>query len=117
MQREWVVAIKREGEGHKNWVPNQYNFVCAKHFKPEDFKTPIQSLASVGGRSRPRRMLKEGVVPSIFEHSRRSEEQVRRSEERYQRLEKRRELQNLQDTLRRSPAAQVNDISFYMVFE
>ena len=66
---EWRIAINRmEPDGKTLWKPSPHSKVCARHFKNEDFKTPIDSIAlrlRCTGK-KPKRMLKEGVVPSIF---------------------------------------------------
>ena len=61
---KWRVAIKRLGQKKTLWKPSQRAVVCDKHFKAEDFKEPVFSIAHLSGRSR--RNLKPGVVPSIF---------------------------------------------------
>ena len=93
VRKEWSIAIKRVEPGtDKLWEPTQYSVVCANHFKPSDFKEPMNSLVGLGARKR--RDLKKGAIPSIFEHSRearRSEAQVRQAEERSLRAERRAE--------------------------
>ena len=76
---EWRIAINRmEPDGKTLWKPSPHSRVCASHFKPEDFKTPIDSIAHLTGK-KPKRMLKEGVVPSIFPlTSARAERQAKR---------------------------------------
>ena len=56
----WRVAIRRKGPDGTLWKPTPGSVVCERHFKPEDFKTPLV----LSGRSS--RRLKEGVVPSFF---------------------------------------------------
>jgi hypothetical protein len=75
------------------WKPaTGLEVVCDKHFKPEDFKEPIKSLAAVGGRAR--RLLKQGAVPSKFDHLRQDNGHAAASaEKRAQRLEKRRQIE------------------------
>ena len=76
---QWRIAINRmEPDGKTLWKPSLHSRVCVCHFKPEDFKTPIDSIAHLTGK-KPKRMLKEGVVPSIFPlSSARAERQAKR---------------------------------------
>ena len=60
LQRQWLVAINRE-----LLKPKDHSVVCAKHFRQDDFKTPIFSTVSVGAKQC--RYLKPGAVPSIFD--------------------------------------------------
>lgn len=59
IRRQWQVAIKRE-----SLEPKDHSVVCAKHFKQEDFKTPVFSAGSVGAKQY--KYLKPGAVPSVF---------------------------------------------------
>ena len=67
LNTQWRIAIRRGigGKGKSLWKPNEYSVVCHKHFKEEDFRIPVQSIAAVGGRAR--KNLKHGVVPTIFD--------------------------------------------------
>ena len=63
---QWRGAIQRLDHDKKTlWKPTSSSRLCATHFKPEDFKTPFDSIAHITGKTR--RMLKEGAVPSIFQ--------------------------------------------------
>ncbi len=97
LRQQWCVAIKRETPDRKLWQPNEYSVVCANHFKAEDFRVPVQSLAGLGGRTR--RTLKDRAVPSLFSFKKRRENENRREEERRQRLERRRKISQDQTVL------------------
>ena len=62
LSRQWIALIKQ----HKGplWTPSRHALVCHAHFKPGDYKVPLQSLAQVGGKAR--KDLKKGAVPSVF---------------------------------------------------
>ena len=62
LSRQWIVAINPHRESL--WKPSRAALVCHAHFKPEDYKVPLQSLAQVGGKAR--KDLKKGAVPSVF---------------------------------------------------
>ena len=51
----WILSVRRAD--YKKLTVNKHTKVCSRHFREEDF---IQSQGSK------RRMLKKGVVPSIF---------------------------------------------------
>lgn len=68
LEKQWRIAIKREGPRKTLWKPTSGARVCERHFKSEDFRTPMNSLVALGAK--PRRDLKVGVIPSVFAHSR-----------------------------------------------
>jgi hypothetical protein len=98
VRKKWQVAVKRveEKNGNKLWEPYEGAIVCDRHFKSDDFKIPLQSLASLPEfTGRISRRLKEGTVPSVFAHSSESEERStsQASSDRRGRLAKRKETQ------------------------
>ncbi|PSN55980.1 hypothetical protein C0J52_02156 [Blattella germanica] len=54
-RKEWILCVRRAD--YKKLTVNKHTKVCSKHFKPEDFIQP---------QGTKRRLLKKGVVPSIF---------------------------------------------------
>ncbi|XP_040573875.1 uncharacterized protein [Lepeophtheirus salmonis] len=64
---KWRIALKRKDANGFLWNPSPYSVLCGQHFKPEDFREIMQSLASVGGKSC--RRLKIDAVPSVFPRS------------------------------------------------
>ena len=54
-RKQWILSVRRAD--YKKLTVNKHTKVCSRHFREEDF---IQSQGSK------RRMLKKGVVPSIF---------------------------------------------------
>jgi hypothetical protein len=62
--------------------------VCGKHFKSEDFREPVASYVTVGGKKV--RLLAHQAVPSIFPHVPASSQLAKEREER---LAKRRKQQ------------------------
>lgn len=65
---QWRVAINRMGPDKNLWKSTPHSRICVDHFRAEDFKVPMDSVSHLTGK-RPKRMLKEGAVPSIFPHS------------------------------------------------
>ena len=59
LRRQWIAAVGRTAL----WEPRGAR-VCHAHFKPDDYKVPVQSMVGLGARVR--KDLKSGVVPSIF---------------------------------------------------
>mgnify|MGYP000915886382 CR=1 FL=1 len=67
---KWRKAIHHQGISkahHQLWSPTSISRVCAKHFTPDDFRTPIVSLVNLRGYGgNGRKMLKPEAVPSVF---------------------------------------------------
>ncbi|XP_040573760.1 uncharacterized protein [Lepeophtheirus salmonis] len=61
---KWRIALKRKDANGFLWSPSPYSVLCGEHFKPEDFREVLQSLAAVGGKAY--RHLKKDAVPSVF---------------------------------------------------
>lgn len=88
LNKLWRIAVKREGPNKGLWVPSQTSTVCGKHFKSEDFREPVASYVTVGGKKV--RLLAHQAVPSIFPHVPASSQLAKEREER---LAKRRKQQ------------------------
>jgi hypothetical protein len=96
LQKKWQVVIKRVNEKNRNklWEPYATAIVCDRHFKQDDFKIPLQSLASLPEfTGRTSRRLKDGTIPTVFAHSSQSAEKSQSSSDRRSRLVKRKEAQ------------------------
>ncbi|XP_040579658.1 uncharacterized protein [Lepeophtheirus salmonis] len=61
---QWRIALRRKDENNSLWIPSSFALVCDEHFKPDDYRVIMQSLADIGGKSC--RRLKPTAVPSIF---------------------------------------------------
>ena len=85
LKKKWRVAIKRANDQKQLWNPSKHSVVCRKHFKSSDFVEPKVTY----GEKR-RKVLKAGVVPSIFPFRREPSSPSDRS--------KRYELRNEADT-------------------
>jgi hypothetical protein len=59
----WIHSVRRAD--YKKLTVNKHTKVCSKHFRDEDFIQPQYSK---------RRMLKKGVVPSVFVWTRGNQE-------------------------------------------
>lgn len=58
LRLKWAVSIRRMRPDNKLWEPSKHSVICNEHFKEEDY-IHKQRIS----------MLKKGVVPSIFSHS------------------------------------------------
>ncbi|CAL8298440.1 unnamed protein product [Boreogadus saida] len=60
---------RKDGAGFRAWVHfvqvTKYTFICAAHFRPEDYVSGDMMEFKMGFRSEKRVRLKAGVVPSI----------------------------------------------------
>lgn len=64
IKRKWVLAMKRlDVNAAGIWEPKKGDVLCSRHFKKTDFD-----------RSAPNTKLKPGVIPSVFESPRHSQE-------------------------------------------
>jgi len=61
LRKKWQIAIKRQTKKKELWKPSKYSVVCEKHFLETDFDQP----KFLYGEKR-RKLLKDGVVPSVF---------------------------------------------------
>ena len=63
---KWLAAIKVEKFKVNSYVFDRNNVICSDHFLSSDYEDDIR--ARLMSNVKPRKMLKDGVVPSIFAH-------------------------------------------------
>jgi hypothetical protein len=90
INKAWRVAVRRETENKLLWKPTDASRVCAAHFTENDFREPVQSYHSVGGRKM--RLLNPYAVPSVFPHVPPPSDLDREREERRSQRKRRLEL-------------------------
>ena len=61
LKKKWRVAIRRADKQKRLWNPTKHSVVCRKHFKTSDFVEPKVTYGE-----RRRKVLKTGVIPSVF---------------------------------------------------
>ena len=95
LRLQWRVAINRMGRDGNLWEPTPHSKVCANHFKAEDFRDPVDSVAHLTGKKR--RMLKASAVPSILL---KSDDPLESAAERERKAASRQKVQMLVDEMR-----------------
>ncbi|XP_075531925.1 uncharacterized protein LOC142564686 isoform X2 [Dermacentor variabilis] len=81
LRRLWVLAMKRDC-----WQPTPSSRLCSAHFRDEDY-VHDPSIALRMGFEPFSKLLKPGVVPSVFDHNRKKEHKIRGAFEKRQRKE------------------------------
>ena len=103
LRKKWQIAIKRQTKKKELWQPSKYSVVCEKHFLETDFDQP----KFLYGEKR-RKLLKDGVIPSVFPFTKSDAKKTNRSVER-----SKRQLRRCQSQIPKEPCTskEIEDIS------
>jgi len=63
LRKIWTVRLKRDG-----FQPSQYTKLCERHFEKDQFVVNPDLAVSIGFQTKAK-ILIQGAVPSIFDHS------------------------------------------------
>ena len=83
--RKWLAAIKVEKFNPNTYKFDRNNVICSDHFLASDYEEDMRARLM---KMKPRKLLKDGVVPSVFSHRAPPKSRIS-TEERLERTSKR----------------------------